>query len=55
MLQYRVTSDIPRMDLSVLASSGGELSPMFEIARVAGAFAVEPSSAAGTTGAGPGA
>jgi transglutaminase-like putative cysteine protease len=44
MLQYRVTSDIPRMDLSVLASSGGALSPMFESARGAGAFAVEPSS-----------
>ncbi len=44
LLQYQVISDIPRMDLSVLASSGGALSPIFEKARAAGAFPVEPSS-----------
>ena len=43
-LLYRVISDIPLMDLSVLASSGGALSPIFENAREAGAIAVEPSS-----------
>ena len=43
-LQYQVISDIPSMDLSVVASSGGALSPMFESARVAGEFSVEPSS-----------
>ncbi|HUP17343.1 MAG TPA: DUF3488 and transglutaminase-like domain-containing protein [Acidimicrobiia bacterium] len=43
-VQYRVISDIPSMDLSVVASSGGALSPMFENARVAGEFSVEPSS-----------
>ena len=43
-LLYRVTSDIPLIDLSVLASTGGALSPIFENARVAGAFSVEPSS-----------
>lgn len=43
-LQYQVISDIPSMDLSVVASSGGTLSPMFENARAAGEFSVEPSS-----------
>ena len=43
-LLYEVISDIPSMDLSVVASSGGALSPMFENARVAGEFSVEPSS-----------
>ncbi|MEX0668104.1 MAG: DUF3488 and transglutaminase-like domain-containing protein, partial [Acidimicrobiia bacterium] len=43
-LLYRVISDIPLIDLSVLASTGGALSPIFENARAAGAFSVEPSS-----------
>jgi transglutaminase-like putative cysteine protease len=44
-LLYQVISDIPSMDLSVVASSGGALSPIFENARAAGEFPVEPSSA----------
>ena len=43
-LLYRVISDIPMLDLSVLASSRGELSPIFENARAADAFAVAPSN-----------
>jgi transglutaminase-like putative cysteine protease len=43
-LLYQVISDIPSMDLSVVASSGGALSPIFENARAAGEFPVEPSS-----------
>jgi len=44
-LEYRVISNIPMIDLSVLASSGGTLSPIFESAQAAGAFPVAPSSA----------
>ena len=43
-LLYQVISDIPSMDLSIVASSGGALSPIFENARAAGEFPVEPSS-----------
>lgn len=44
-LLYQVISDIPSMDLAVVASSGGNLSPIFENARAAGEFPVEPSTA----------
>ncbi len=40
---YRVTSDIPQPDLSVLASVGGELSPIFAAAAAAGEIAVTAS------------
>jgi transglutaminase-like putative cysteine protease len=43
-LLYQVISDIPSMDLPVVASSGGSLSPIFANARAAGEFPVEPSS-----------
>jgi transglutaminase-like putative cysteine protease len=43
-LRYRVISDIPLVDLSVLASSGGVLSPIFEKARANDAFSVAPST-----------
>jgi transglutaminase-like putative cysteine protease len=43
-LLYQVISDIPSMDLSIVASSGGALSPIFENARAAGEFPVEPSN-----------
>lgn len=43
-LEYRVISDLPVVDLSVLASSGGALSPIFENAQADGVFPVAPSS-----------
>ena len=43
-LLFRVISDIPLIDLPVLASSEGALSPIFENARAADAFAVTPSN-----------
>jgi transglutaminase-like putative cysteine protease len=42
-LEYRVISDLPIPDLSVLASSGGALSPIFENAQADGVFPVAPS------------
>jgi len=42
-LIYRVTSDLPQPDLSVLASAGGRLSPIFAQAAAAGEIAIIPS------------
>ncbi|MDP3984154.1 MAG: DUF3488 and transglutaminase-like domain-containing protein [Acidimicrobiia bacterium] len=43
-LTYRITSDIPQPDLSVLASAGGRLSPIFQGAAAAGEIAIAPST-----------
>ena len=43
-MQYRVTSDIPQADLSVLASNGaGQLSPLFAQAVEAGEIVITPA------------
>jgi transglutaminase-like putative cysteine protease len=42
-LTYRVTSDLPQPDLSMLASLGGELSPIFAQAASEGAVSLRPS------------
>lgn len=44
-LTYATISDIPVPDISVLASSGGALSPIFANAQAAGQFPVAPSEA----------
>jgi transglutaminase-like putative cysteine protease len=44
-LVYRAISDLPLPDMSVLASTRGELSPIFANAQAAGQFPVAPSQA----------
>ena len=41
--EYQISSEIPRPDLSVLASSGGELTPIFAEAAEAGEIDIDPA------------